>query len=92
VIRKNRRVFSDVSACWARPADGHRALIRAQEWGVVDKLLFGSDYPIWTPADAISGLRSLAEIESPTGAPTLNQETIDWILTGDQRPALGIEH
>ena len=92
VIRKNRRVFSDVSACWARPADGHRALIRAQEWGVVEKLLFGSDYPIWTPADAISGLRSLAEIESPTGAPTLNQETLDWILTGDQRPALGIEH
>ena len=91
VLRKNRRVFSDVSACWARPADGHRALIRAQEWGVVGKLLFGSDYPIWTPAVAAAGVKALGEISSPLGAPGLSEETLDWILTGDQRPALGIE-
>lgn len=91
VLRKNRRVFSDVSACWARPADGHRALIRAQEWGVVDKLLFGSDYPIWTPSDAIAGIHSLAAINSPAGAPTLAKETLDWILAGDQRTTLGLD-
>ncbi|WP_281170761.1 amidohydrolase family protein [Nakamurella lactea] len=91
VLRKNRRVFSDVSASWFRPADGHRALIRAQEWGVVDKLVFGSDFPLWTPTDAIAGLTALGEIEVPEGAPTLAKETLDWILTGDQRPALGIE-
>ncbi|MBE7162102.1 MAG: amidohydrolase [Williamsia herbipolensis] len=90
VLRKNRRVFSDVSASWARPADGHRALIRAQEWGVVDKLLFGSDYPIWTPAEAIAGLQALGRIPVPDGAPTLAADTLDWILNGDPRPALGV--
>src|SRR5690606_5173896 len=35
VVRKNPRVFSDVSALWARPLDGYHALVRAQEWGVV---------------------------------------------------------
>lgn len=90
VLRKNRRVFSDVSASWARPADGHRALIRAQEWNVVDKLLFGSDFPVWDPADAIAGIRKLADIGVPEGAPTLANETIDWILNGDPRPALGL--
>lgn len=91
ILRKNRRVFSDVSASWARPADGHRALIRAQEWGVVDKLLFGSDFPIWTPAEAIAGLTKMGEIAVPAGAPTLAKETLDWILNGDPRPALGVD-
>lgn len=90
VLRKNRRVFSDISASWARPADGHRALIRAQEWGVVDKLLFGSDFPIWTPAEAIAGLAALGEIGVPAGAPQLAKDTLDFILNGDQRAALGI--
>lgn len=89
VLRKNRRVFSDVSAQWARPFDGYRALVRAQEWGVVDKLLFGSDYPIWTPQQAADGLRSLADI-TPSGLPRVGTETIDWLLNGDPREALGI--
>jgi hypothetical protein len=55
MLRKSRNVFADVSAAWARPYDGYRALVRAQEWGVVNKLLFGSDYPMWTPAEAVDG-------------------------------------
>jgi predicted TIM-barrel fold metal-dependent hydrolase len=90
VLRKNRRVFSDVSASWFRPADGNRALIRAQEWGVVDKLLFGSDFPIWTPAEAIAGLIGLGEMPAPPGVPRVAAETIDWLLHGDPRPSLGL--
>ncbi|MEO6886625.1 MAG: amidohydrolase family protein [Jatrophihabitantaceae bacterium] len=90
VLRKNRRVFSDVSASWFRPVDGHRALIRAQEWGVVDKLLFGSDFPLWTPAQAIDGLIGLGELPSIPGAPSIAKGTIDWLLHGDPRPALGL--
>jgi predicted TIM-barrel fold metal-dependent hydrolase len=91
VLRKNRRVFSDVSATWARPADGHRALVRAQEWEVVDKLLFGSDFPLWTPAEAVAGLKRLSQLPVPQGAPTVATETIDWLLHGDPRAALGVE-
>jgi predicted TIM-barrel fold metal-dependent hydrolase len=91
VLRKNRRVFADVSAAWARPADGHRALIRAQEWGVVDKLLFGSDFPVWTPAEAIAGLEALGRIAVPEGAPQLAHQTLDHLLHGDPRAALGVE-
>lgn len=89
VIRKNPRVFSDVSAAWARPADGRRALIRAQEWSVVDKLLFGSDYPIWTPAQAREGLLELHADKTP-GLPPIADETVDWLLNGDPRRALGL--
>jgi predicted TIM-barrel fold metal-dependent hydrolase len=89
VCRKNRRVFTDVSASWARPFDGYHALVRAQEWGVVDKLLFGSDYPIWTPAEAVAGLRDIAAIRPPT-MPYVRDETLEWLLDGDPRDALGL--
>ncbi|MCW3818915.1 amidohydrolase family protein [Micromonospora sp. DR5-3] len=88
-LRKNRHVFSDVSASWARPFDGFAALVRAQEWGVVDKLLFGSDFPMWTPEEAISGLRSLGAMR-PAGMPHIRPETIECLLDSDPRDALGL--
>jgi predicted TIM-barrel fold metal-dependent hydrolase len=89
VLRKNRRVFSDVSASWARPLDGFFALVRAQEWGVVDKLLFGSDYPIWTPREAVDGLRALAAMK-PAGLPGIATDTINHLLDSDPRALLGV--
>lgn len=98
VLRKNRRVFTDVSAAWARPFDGFHALVRAQEWGVVDKLLFGSDYPMWTPAEAVDGLRAMAALESGLccaghphpSIPKVEPETMHQILEFDPREALGL--
>ena len=89
VLRKNRNVFGDVSAAWARPLDGFLALVRAQEWDVVGKLLFGSDYPMWTPAEAVAGLRELARMR-PQGYPAIRPETVEWLVEGDPRPALGL--
>jgi predicted TIM-barrel fold metal-dependent hydrolase len=89
VLRKNRNVFGDVSAAWARPLDGFLALVRAQEWDVVPKLLFGSDYPMWTPAEAVAGLRELAAMR-PAGYPAIAPETVEWLVDGDPRAALGL--
>jgi hypothetical protein len=89
VLRKNRNVFGDVSASWARPLDGYLALARAQEWNVVPKLLFGSDYPLWTPSEAAAGLRELAAMR-PAGLPHIRAETVDWLIDGDPREALGL--
>jgi predicted TIM-barrel fold metal-dependent hydrolase len=89
VLRKNRNVFTDVSASWARPLDGYMALVRAQEWNVVPKLLFGSDYPLWTPFEAVAGLRELAAMR-PAGLPYITVDTVDWLVDGDPREALGL--
>lgn len=89
VCRKNRHVFTDVSASWARPFDGYHALVRAQEWGVVDKLLFGSDFPIWTPEQAVAGLREVGQMR-PAGLPYVTDETLGWLLDGDPRDILGL--
>ncbi|MEU7002284.1 amidohydrolase family protein [Nonomuraea sp. NPDC046570] len=89
VLRKNARVFSDVSATWARPLDGFLSLVRAQEWGVTDKLLFGSDYPLWTPDEAAKGLRALTAIQIP-GLEGVRKETVEELLDGDPRALLGV--
>jgi predicted TIM-barrel fold metal-dependent hydrolase len=89
VIRKNERVFADVSANWERPQDGYGALVRAQEWGVVDKLLFGSDYPHWTPREGAEGLRSLAA-RKPTDMPHIHPSTIEHLLESDHFLTLGL--
>ncbi|OZM74352.1 metal-dependent hydrolase [Amycolatopsis antarctica] len=88
-LRKNRNVYADVSGAWARPMEGYFALARAQEWEVVPKLLFGSDFPLWTPAEAAAGLRSIADTR-PAGMPGIRPETLEWLLDGDPREALGI--
>ncbi|WP_165978281.1 amidohydrolase family protein [Actinomadura darangshiensis] len=88
-LRKNRRVYSDVSAVWARPMDGYLALARAQEWDVVDRLVFGSDFPLWTPAEAVAGLHEMVG-QRPSGFPEIRKETVEWLLDGDPRPQMGL--
>ena len=82
VIRKNRRVFADISASWARPFDGYHALVRAQEWSVTNKILFGSDFPLWSPKVAIEGLYEISNLRSGN-LPYVRRETIDQIINQD---------
>ncbi|MBO9625590.1 MAG: amidohydrolase [Microbacterium sp.] len=89
VLRKNRRVFADVSGVPSRPMDAFFALVNAQEWGTVDKLLFGSDYPLWTPDDAIARLRSIAAMRAGD-LPFVNEDIIDSILHRDTLALLGL--
>lgn len=90
VLRKNRNVYSDLSALWARPYDGYRALVRAQEWGVVDKVLFGSDFPLWTPADAAAQLREIGKL-SAGNLPGIADDTLDQIFDAPTLSVLGLE-
>lgn len=82
VLRKNRRVFADISASWARPFDGYHALVRAQEWSVTNKILFGSDFPLWSPKVAIEGLYEISNLRSGN-LPYVRRETIDQIINQD---------
>ena len=89
VLRKNPNVFADVSALWSRPLDGYFTLVRAQEWDVVDKLLFGSDFPLWTPADAMQSLRRLATMDVGD-LPRVASETVERIIAQDALDLLSL--
>lgn len=82
VLRKNRNVFADVSGVPSRTMGAYLALVQAQEWGTVGKLLYGSDYPLWTPQTAIDRLRALAQLRSGD-LPHVLEETIETIIHQD---------
>lgn len=91
VLRKQPNVYADVSGQWSRTLEGYMALRRAIEWGVADRLLFGSDYPNWTPAEGVEGLRSLAAHDwSPF--PGIDPQVIEDIIHRDALAMLGLEH
>lgn len=59
VIRKHPHVYADISALHYRPWALYQALLKAQEYLVWDKLLFGSDYPFTSVLGTVDGLRAL---------------------------------
>lgn len=91
VMRKHANVYADVSAQWFRTWEGFNALIGCVEWGVADKLLFGSDYPLWTPEDALRSLRALPTLYGGAGLPRLDPDLIEAIIHRDSLRLLGIE-
>jgi len=62
VIRKHPHVYSDVSALYYRPWQLFHSLMLVQEYGVWNKLFFGTDFPFTTVNETIEGLRALCDI------------------------------
>lgn len=90
VMRKNPLVYADISGLWKRPYQGYDALLICHEWEVLDKLLFGSDYPIWTPTEAVAALRTLVADGIQRGLPALPDDFIDQLLARDTLALLGL--
>ena len=62
-----------------------------QEYGVWDKLLFGTDYPFATVDNSMEGLRSLNEIVEGTNLPRLNEEAIEAVIYRNSLELLGLD-
>ena len=80
LIRKQPHFYSDISALHYRPWQFYNALVMAKEYGVLDKLLFGSDFPFTTPEATIDALRNLNHLVQGTNLPTLAPEEIEGII------------
>jgi predicted TIM-barrel fold metal-dependent hydrolase len=85
LIRKQPNLFADVSALHYRPWQFYNGLITAKEYGVLNKLLFGSDFPYTTPEATIGALRHFNRLTVGTNLPTLAAEEIDQLI---HRPTL----
>ena len=91
VIRKHPHVFADVSANFYRPWSFYSAMRIATEWNVLPKLLLGSDFPIATAAETITGLRALNDIPRRSGLPGIPEDAIEAIIDRDSLALLGLE-
>jgi predicted TIM-barrel fold metal-dependent hydrolase len=89
-IRKHPHLYADVSALVFRPWSLYEALRLATEWGVTEKLLLGSDFPLATSAETIAGLRGVNKILEGTALPPVPAELVEGIIHADALGALGL--
>jgi uncharacterized protein len=90
VIRKHSNVYADVSALYYRPFQLYQSLMLVQEYGVWDKLLFGTDYPFTTVNDTIEGLRHLNDMLEGTRLPRLDASQTEALIHRDSFSLLGL--
>ena len=91
VIRKHPHVYADLSALHYRPFQLYHSLMLVQEYGVWDKVLFGTDYPFTTVQATIDGLRGLNRMLAGTALPTLNEAATERLIHRDSLPLLGLD-
>ena len=91
LIRKHRHLYADISALYYRPWQFYNALVMAMEYGVLDRLLFGTDYPFTTPAATIDALRRVNDMVAGTQLPRIPSDRIEAMIHRDALPLLGLD-
>ena len=89
--RKHPHVYCDISALHYRPFQFYHSLMLVQEYGIWDKVLFGTDYPFTTVNATLDGLRTLNDMLAGTALPRLSHEGIERLINRDSLPLLGLD-
>jgi predicted TIM-barrel fold metal-dependent hydrolase len=80
VVRKQPNVYCEISALFYRPWQFWNILMAAQEYGVTDKIFFGTDFPFSGVEESIAGLRGVNKVVEGSGLPRVADHVIDCIL------------
>lgn len=91
VVRKHPNVWADVSAQFYRPWSFWNGMRLFYEWGVTEKIFFGSDWPVTLPQDNIDELRNLEKFAKDHHLPVIPPEEIEGIIDRDAAAILGVE-
>ena len=93
VLRKHPNMWADVSGLPShfRYWTGWNGMRLFHEYGVTDKILFGSDWPLRTPRDTIDGLRYLNRFASDHHLPSIPEAEIEGIINRNSIEILGLE-
>jgi predicted TIM-barrel fold metal-dependent hydrolase len=89
--RKHANVYADISALHYRPLQLYHSLMLVQEYGIWDRVLFGTDYPFTNVDATLAGLRSLNNMLAGTALPRLSAEAIERMIYRDTLALLGME-
>jgi predicted TIM-barrel fold metal-dependent hydrolase len=90
MLGKHPNVFADVSGLLSRPWQAYNALVSVYQHGVIDKLLFGSDFPYTSAIECIEALYSINQIAQGTNLPLVPREALRGIVERDALALLGI--
>lgn len=86
---KHERVYTDLGSCAHSVSALHRVMLDAFERGVMDKLLFGSGFPITTPQAAIERIYGLNTMAS-SSLLSIPREALRGVVECDALSRLGV--
>jgi uncharacterized protein len=90
LLGKHPNVFADLSGLLRRPWQAYNSLVSAYEYGVIDKLLFGSDFPYTNAIECIETLYSINQLAQGTNLPVVPREALRGIVERDTLALLGL--
>jgi uncharacterized protein len=91
VMRRHPNVFSDISAIARRPSMLAMGLAAAKEYNVLDRVLFGSDFPFFTVQETIDRLTRVVEAMDRTSLTVITEDELDTILNRSTFDLLELE-
>jgi uncharacterized protein len=80
LMRKNRNVFTDLSARFHRKWQLYHGLQVAIEYKVTDRILFGSDFPVMTTHESVTAFKQINDWGEGITLPRIPDELIDDIV------------
>jgi predicted TIM-barrel fold metal-dependent hydrolase len=90
LIRKQPNLYSDISGLFYRPWQFYNSMVLAQEYNVMHKLFFGSDWPIATWEDTARGLRTINRVVGDAPLPKVSLDAIEEIIERNSLEILGL--
>jgi hypothetical protein len=80
LVRKQPNVFTDISAVHPRPFRMYNKLMTFKEYHVMDKIIFGTDFPFFTPEQTIAGINQVNQFASEHTLPKIDESDIHAII------------
>jgi len=90
MLGKHANVFADVSGLLSRTWQAYNAMVLAYQHGIIDKLLFGSDFPYTSATECIEALYSINQLAQGTNLPLVPREALRGIVERDTLSLLGL--
>lgn len=93
VIRKRPNVYGDCTNIFCRPWQFYNAMLMAQEYGIMNKIFFGSDYPCGVKDfnEAVKLFQAVNQFTVGSNLPKVDMDSMDKILNRNPLKILGIE-
>ncbi len=91
VVRKHPHVYTDISGLHTRPWQLYNGLVTALEYGIMEKLLFGTDFPFATIAATQRALRDAGALAAGTPLPQIPVDAVEGIIGRNSLQLLGLD-
>lgn len=90
LMAKHPKVYASIAGLVGRPWKLFNALLTAHQLGTADQVLFGSNYPVTTPEQAIKTIYSVNTLTQGTQLPSVPREQLRNIVERDTLETLGL--